>query len=151
MRTRLHVLNSINGEYFRWTCDCCTSHEYNLQTSNKIRASYHNLRCSLRFNFVNFGKKIIVGYVKAILSPLQTFIKYSFVVYIHHFLGQNLRYVIWFTFGTPYFWMVQYRSYSSAFISLHINFCCGWRCWASHGNTISLLVKLRIKSVPSSC
>ena len=49
----------------------------------------------------------------------------------------------------PNFWEVQCRSYSSAFISLHIIFCCGWRYWASYGNAISLLVKLRIKSVPS--
>ena len=51
----------------------------------------------------------------------------------------------------PNFWRVQCRSYSSVFIRLHINFCCGWRCWVSHGNAISLLVKLRIKSVPSGC
>ena len=33
----------------------------------------------------------------------------------------------------PNFCRVQCRSYSSARISIHINFCCGWRCWASHG------------------
>ena len=48
----------------------------------------------------------------------------------------------------PNFWRAQCCSYSSTFMSLDINFCCGWRCWASHGNAISLLVKLRIKSVP---
>ena len=41
----------------------------------------------------------------------------------------------------PNFWIKQCCSYSSAFIDLHINFSCGWRCWSSHGIAISLFVK----------
>ena len=37
------------------------------------------------------------------------------------------------------------------FMSLHINFWCSWRCWSSQCNAINLLVKHKIKSVPSGC
>ena len=47
------------------------------------------------------------------------------------------------------FWTEQCCSYSNVFKSLYAHFYCGSTCCASHGNSISLLVKLRIKSVPS--
>ena len=41
------------------------------------------------------------------------------------------------------------HGYCSFFMSVHTNFFCGWRCWSFYCNTISFLVKLRIKSAPS--
>ena len=41
----------------------------------------------------------------------------------------------------PNLWRVQCCSYSSSFIILHIDFCCGWRCWASHSTTFSNYIR----------
>ena len=38
---------------------------------------------------------------------------------------------------------------SCVFVSQHMNFCWGWRCWFSCCNAISSLVKIKIKRVPS--
>ena len=48
----------------------------------------------------------------------------------------------------PTSWRVYCRRYCSLPLSLHLNFCCGWRCYCY---ATSLFVKLRIKSVRSGC